>query len=224
MKKRFLMLVLSFSLILSSSLSAFALAPEDKLIDENQKENIISGFTEINDNQTVVSEVLTFDEIVERIAKDNNISIEEAENQVIGSFDENNKFSLNSSNISPYNATFRTVSSTFIVNSSYSPSLNFYCQTSEGGYFWGIVQILNVGMNRSSNGLTKQFGGSVFTHLENAGRIYWNVNGDFYNNGTTTFNGGVQIKLDESATINFGVSHSTSHYEYVYTQGYYIIR
>ncbi|OPJ56084.1 hypothetical protein [Alkalithermobacter paradoxus] len=220
MKKKLLVLGLSFCMILFSNLSSFAL----QLNHEQQNENIITGVYNIDDSQSVISEALTFEEIVEMIAVDNNISLAEAEKQVIESFNKNNNFLFNKSSISPYNATYRTVSSSFTVTSEYKPSLKFYCQTSEGGYFWGIVKILNVGMDRNYKGLSKQFAGTVFTHLENAGRIFWIVNGDFFNNGTTTVNGGVEIKINESATINFGVSSSSNHYKYVYTQGYYNIR
>ncbi|ABW19766.1 hypothetical protein [Alkaliphilus oremlandii] len=225
MKKRFLMLGLSTALILSSSLSTFALVPENKLLDVNNQENIISDFSEINDNETVVSDVLSFDEIVELMSKNNNISKQEAENRVIKNFYESRKSLLNTStSITPYNATYRTVSSSFTVTNVYKPSVFFYCETSEGGSFWGIVRIIHVDMDRNYNGMSKQFGGSVFVHLENAGRIYWIVNGDFTNNGTTSGGVDVDFKIGESGSVGFNLSGSTDHYEYVRVSGYYNVR
>ena len=49
-------------------------------------------------------------------------------------------------------------------------------------------------MDRSSNGFSKQFGGTVYANLEKKTekRIYWNVNGEtFYDNGSTSVQGGV---------------------------------
>lgn len=116
-------------------------------------------------------------------------------------------------------STFRTFSDRVDVNDNYRPSVKFYCQTSEGGGFLGIVKILNVGMNRKNNGMTKQFGGTIYTNLENAGTIYWSVDGNFYNNGTTTCSGGVNVGIDDFASVNFNVSHSTDFYDSCWDEG-----
>ena len=80
-------------------------------------------------------------------------------------------------------------------------------------------------MDRASfSGLTKQFGGTVYANLEDGGTIYWIVNGDFYNYGTTTTNGAVDIGLGEYASINFGASNTTNQYAYCYKTGYFIIQ
>ncbi len=99
--------------------------------------------------------------------------------------------------------------------------MKFYCETSESGSFWGIVEILNVGMDREYNGITKQYGGTIYTILEDAGTIFWIVNGDFFNDGTTTVGGGVSIGIDEFATVNFEATYSTDHYGYCYEEDRY---
>lgn len=212
----------------------------------NVQESKISGNPKINEEQTVISDVLTFDQIVEMIAKDRNISKTEASNQVIENYAKSHakdatlstnnviNATLSADNVidgtlsanyaAAVTATYRTVSSQFTVTSTYKPSLTFYCETSEGGYFWGIVKILDVEMNRSYNGISKQFGGTVYTNLENAGKIYWIVNGDFFNNGTTTGGGGVEIGIGQDATLNFSLSYSSNHYQYCYQTGNYIIQ
>lgn len=97
--------------------------------------------------------------------------------------------------------------------------MRFYVQTEKGGgSFRDIMKILAGNMNRSYNGISKQFGGSVQTFLLNSNRIRFIVNGDFYNNGTTTVNTGVNIGIGSSATVSFGISSSSNHYKYVYIE------
>lgn len=211
----FMVVTLIMGLMVTTSLEAFA--NDNSNNNTVQQENKTVGFIDIGED-TEMSEVLTFDEIVKEIAKANNISESEARSHVLSTF-ENDGNRLSS--ISPQAATYRTFSSSFTVMSTYKPTLNFYCQTSEGGGYIGIVKILNVSMNRLSNGMTKQFGGTVYANLETAARIYYIVNGDFYNNGTTSGNGGVDIGIGKGATIKFGISYATNHFKYVYTTGYY---
>lgn len=202
---------------------------------EQQVNQISSGVINVGDSQTQISKILTFDEVVAAIAKSNNISKSKAANQVISNFQQSNvntKTSLSeglTSTVSTESATqlaqlatYRTVSSTFTVTPTYKPTLNFYCQTDEGGYFRGIVKILNISMNRSYGSLSKSFDGTVYANLEDPNRIYWIVNGDFYNNGTTSVNGGVNIGLGGSDSITFGASYTSSHYAYCYKTGYAI--
>ncbi len=217
------------SLVLVSSLcfttTVFA-GPINKGQPLNIKENNINGIAKIGNNQTVVSGVLTFDQMVERIAIDNNITRAEAANRVrMNSNDTSLHKIINKSLTTTLaeNPTYRVVSCRFTVTDVYKPTLNFYCETTEGGYFWGINKILDVQMNRSYNGISKQFSGSVYTHLENGGSIYWVVNGDFYNNGMTTVQGAGEIGMGKYATINFSVSYQLNHYSYCYETGYYKI-
>lgn len=189
-------------------------------LEKGNSEEEIVGTTDLtSDTNTEISEVLTFDELVKEIANDQGISEIQAARQVISSRKSSNN--LNRS-ISPYAATYRTVRTTFTVTSTYKPSLNFYCETSEGGSFRGIIQIVNVGMNRAhlGTGKSKQFAGTVFTKLEDPNRIYWIVNGDFYDNGTTTGGGSVNIGLGKFANVAFNISHASNHYKYIYLESY----
>jgi hypothetical protein len=76
-------------------------------------------------------------------------------------------------------------------------------------------------MNRAhlGNGISKQYDGTIYTNLESAAKIFWIVNGDFYNNGTTTGSGGVSIEVGQSATVNFNISYASNHYKYLYKEG-----
>lgn len=219
--KKSLISVLALGSIFVSTQTSFA-----SELKSNHGKNVINGSTDLKAPNTEVSEVLTFDELVKRISIDNGISEFEAANQVIKSRNSDKLRSSSTSTlassetiVSPYAATYRTISAPFTVKTEYKPQLRFYCETSEGGGYWGIVKILNVGMNRSYNGLTKQFGGTVYTNLETAARIYWVVNGDFFENGTTTVSGGVNIGVGGTDVVNFNVSYSSNHYAYTYKEG-----
>lgn len=213
---------------LFSSLTAaamlFTVTPTSFASTNDFDNTATSGTLDVNDPSVEVSEVLTFDEIVEAISKDSNISKKEAADHIISTFKQSNSNSMQSLSTSEASAqaaaaTYRTLTSSFAVDNVYKPALNFYCQTSEYGSFRGIVKILNVDMNRKTSYMSKTFNGTVFTHLENANSIFWIVNGDFYNNGTISVNTGVSIGVGSSATVNFGVSGNISHYGYVYKEG-----
>jgi hypothetical protein len=133
------------------------------------------------DPNTEISEVLTFDELVNEISVNEGISKKKAADQIKANFKSPQSKSgssiLASSSdtttlVTAQSATYRTISAQFTVTSIYKPTLRFYVQTSEGGGYWGIVKILNVGMNRSYNGISKQFDGSVYTNLETAARSF----------------------------------------------------
>lgn len=169
---------------------------------------------DITDPTAEVSDILTFEEITKEISKDFGISLAEAENMVV----ENN---ANKSISSARAATYRTLSQQFTVTTTYKPTMRFYCQTSESGLFHGILEILSVNMVRGYNGISKQFSGTVYVNLERGDRIFYIVNGDFYNQGTTTFDGRINIGLGESNSVGFGVSHASNHYAYRYIESHF---
>lgn len=249
MKRLILILTfLSFIFFGLFSTETFASTIKTELNSNEQETNLknndnnLCGKIRIEDDNTKVSDILTFDEIVQEIANDNDISIDEATKIVIKNHYNSNitgdklKFkvddiflpngSINTKSeafLSALNATYRTVEVQFKVTETYKPCLRFYCETTEGGYFWGIVKILNISMNRNYNGISKAFGGTVYANLEDAGTIFWIVNGDFYNQGTTTFNGGCNIGIKESGSINFNISYQSNFYAYCYEEGRYRI-
>lgn len=196
---------------------------------ESTSDGTVVGVTDLTspDPNTEISEVLTFDELVNEISVNEGISKKKATEQIKASMNSNSSNSKSDSTllassdaVTAESATYRSISAQFTVTSSYKPTLRFYCSTSEGGGYWGITKILNVSMNRLYNDISKQFGGSVYTNLESAYRIFWIVDGDFYNNGTTTGGGGVSIGVGGSASIDFNVSNSSNHYKYCYVEGY----
>jgi len=96
--------------------------------------------------------------------------------------------------------------------------MRFYCQTDESGNFRAIKKILNIEMIRGYQGKSKQFNGNTYVKLEDANRIFYSVNGDFYNNGTTTYSSGVSIGIGKNSSVKFGVSNASNHYKYRYIE------
>lgn len=168
------------------------------------------------ENDIKMSKVLTYDELISIIAEEDGISIDEAKN-IVGP--ENIKYTKDGKEI---RATYRTLSASVDVTPVYRPTLNWYCETSESssGGFRGILKILKVSLNRSYNGLSKQFSGDIYSKLENPNKIYYILNGDFYNNGTTTSSGGVNISVGGGASVSFSVSYASNHFTYSYKTGY----
>ncbi|MEG0092422.1 MAG: hypothetical protein RSA20_11420, partial [Oscillospiraceae bacterium] len=78
-----------------------------------------------------------------------------------------------------------------------------------------LVSIEYGNIDRNYNGVSKQFTGILYYNLENIRTIYFDLNGDFYNNGTTNVGGGESVGIDGSATLNFSNSHSREHFKYI---------
>lgn len=199
---------ISCSLLLGVIITSFSpVQAHASTIEENNIKSSIS----INDDDVVESKLLTYDELVNEVVKNENLSVEDAK-KFLGVNDKlrNGEY-------------YRTYTYTVQVTSAYKPTVVFYCKTSEWNNYRGIISVLNTSLNRSYNGLSKQFSGTLYTNLENAYTIYFELNGDFYNNGTTTFSGGGEIEVGGKSTINFGVSYATNHFSYCYKTGRYAL-
>lgn len=199
---------------------------------------VLTGFTTIpnristNGEDTGVLREITFEQMVAEIADLNNLSREIVESQMKRSIaDKLMSSSLTTSNLKVQvedyiaSSTYWSKRQQFTVTSEYKPSLVFYYEGYPGDRLGYIKTLLNVSMDRSYyNGfstITKQFGGNVYVNLEASDRLYFEVNGDFYNNGTTTTNGGLKIDIGGFGSVSFGASHTSNHFKYIYTTGYY---
>lgn len=173
--------------------------------------NTIKSSISINDENVVESKILTYDELVNEVVKNEGLSVEDAKKFLgITGKERNGQY-------------YRTYTGEVTVTSTYKPSVVFYCKTSEWNNFRGILSILNSSLNRSYNGISKQFSGTLYTNLESAASIYYELNGDFYNNGTTSYSGGYEIGVGETSKISFSVSYTSSHFIYAYKTGRYTL-
>lgn len=163
-----------------------------------------------------ISEPMTLEQLVHQYASDSGITYEKAK-RIFNYYPE--------SNISLYSDTntYNTVYTTLNISNDYKPTLRYYCMTSEykGGWH-GIIKILAVNINRGYKGKSYAFGGSVYSHLVNGNKIFYIVNGDFYNNSTSTVTSSINIGLGQKGSVSFGVSSTSNHYKYYYVEDYLI--
>ena len=147
-----------------------------------------------------ISNALTYSQLVNEVAKNENLSIAKAR-VFLGS---------NSNIKSDDEGTYRMFSQEVDITDLYTVTLQFYCKTSEGGGYCGILQVLNSSINCCDPdlGITKGFSGNLYVNLENSDNIYYELNGDFLNNDTTTTS---------------GTSTSPNEYKYVDITGHYKI-
>ena len=209
--KKIMCITLAMLLVACASLTIVANA--ETLTPEN--DSIITGIISVedleNDPDVVVSEPMTYEEMVSEYAENTGKTYNEA---IAELHRETRSMSAAKGNA------YRKFSVLITVTSSYRPSIDFYCETSEGGNFFNINKIYSVQLNRDYNGISKQFQGTIESWLRSAISIEYIINGDFYNNGTTTTSGGVNLNvgLNELASVSFSVSSATTsnHYKYCY--------
>ncbi len=113
------------------------------------------------------------------------------------------------------------------VTEEYRPTISLYC----AGWYHpkvatmktGIVEIVNADLEREYKGVTKQFAGTLFVHLQSEFRLHWDINGDFFDNGATSVEGGGQLNLKtgEGGRVIFRVDAGSElkHYKYCHTYG-----
>lgn len=184
--------------------------------------------------QESIDETMTFDEMVNRICMEQNKTPNEVINEMVelernnlkefkqstGSIDTNNEIlaSLRA-------ATYRTLTIPIPAMTGYAPAgIQFYHKSADyEGSQMTCVQIMNISLNRydSSRGITKQFAGAVYLNLVDAQTIDWIVNGDFFDNGTTTVAGTVGAGVEGTASVSLSVSYASNHFSYYNKSGRY---
>lgn len=199
--------------ILSISLFAFlflticprAIASNDINLDVSEKNKVNFESTTIPSK-----DLLTYDQMIDSLKNDGL------------SFIEINKIMKESSARSeeerPNYIYYRSHKVPLNVTSTYKPSLNFYMEVdaAHGAYY--AKKLLNVSMNRSYNGISKQFAGTIYYYRQDKITFYYLVNGDFYNYGSTTFTGGGSIGIGGRGTLTGSVSTTKNHYKYAYIE------
>ena len=208
LKKNIICLLLSIVTI-ASFLSVEANAKPNK--QHINKGHAIKDKVSINDSDVIESDILTYDELVQEVVKNENLTVEEAK-EFLGI---NEKLRSGGH--------YRTYTKSVYVTAGYRPTLVFYCKTSEWGNYRGILSVIKSSMNRSYYGVSKAFEGELYTNLEDASNIYYELNGDFYDYGYTSFSAGAEITVGGQATANFSVSRESNHYRYCYQSGRYTI-
>lgn len=195
--KKFLFLIL---LLIVSLLLIFSNSNKLNI----QKENI--------DIETSKNKILTYDEMFNTMLED---GYNESEIYSILGGDFSNK---NESELKDFSYT--TLSKALNVSPDYKPTLKFYIQVDSrhGAYY--IYKILKVDMNRQYNSKSKTFAGNIYYNLETNTKIYYSINGDFYNEGTISTTGGGNVGIGESGKLYFSLTGASSHFKYFYEEDY----
>lgn len=190
-------------------------------------------FQEDNSENIIISDVLTYDELVSKYAEDNNLTEYSARVQLEKNNKKESKSYVNSFGITAAN-TYRSIAIIQDVADKYKPKISFYCKTSEGGGYWGIQEIVNTSLIREYTytkykdpiwdpigdplwqdiTVVKGFNGSLFVNLVSAYQIHYIINGDFTENATTTQSSGASINIGGVVTFNFTTSVSSNFYKY----------
>lgn len=112
---------------------------------------------------------------------------------------------------------YGTIRQTVRVDSAYSVYPYFYTKfeySSGSPTPIRMVSIDSANIDRNYNGISKQFQGTLYYNLEAGNSLHGDLNGDFYNNGTTTITGGGSAGIGGVATASFSASITSSHYRY----------
>lgn len=203
--KKFLSVIMAIVSIFSfSQTKVFA---QDVLESEINEIDTLS----IDSPNVQVSDAMTFSEMVSYYASSKNISYEEAL-----TFFPNHTLQTYASVYAPIK--YRVLTVNLNVTSTYRPYLEFYCQTSENGNYWGILNVYSCQLVRAYKGISKQFEGNVNFWLRSAYQIEYAVNGDFFENGSTTHTAetGLNVGVGASASVSYSVSYASDHYKYCY--------
>ncbi len=160
--------ILVFAILIICSISGLA-------AKKTTAETNMIDVQEVNDNSTeiAISECMNREEIIQHYMETNGGSLEEAQKIFPISFDREKVF-------------YRILSVYLPVTISYKPHIEFYCQTSENGNDWGIVSVYKASLVESYDWISKQFTGELQMWLRGAYQIEYMINGDFYNNDTTS--------------------------------------
>lgn len=174
-------------------------------------------------NPDVEIEELTYEEMINELSESKKISIDEAKekypnlnvsNQDVYNHNEYRKIANSScGQYSPHK--FRV---TLNVTSTYKPTLDLYTWVCNSGSVVWAEKLADVDMNRKSGFVTKQYTGTISAEITTNVSIWWKVNGDFYDNGTTTISGSLKgggAGWEGSGTI----THQSSHYKYYNNNG-----
>jgi len=200
--KKLLISLVCFITIISSSLQVNALSYEVDNAIENDY---------INLEEDIEVELVIFDSVYEYInviQNNENIPAEEKNRLVVGALASSRKRSTYQYGY----LRFPTKISDF-----YFVNVYFYIRFQYDGLAspTKMVKVEWADLNRGYGGEPRQFSGKLYYKLIAGNSLHWNLNGDFYNNGSTTVSAGGSIGIGGSASLNFSVSTTKKHYRYV---------
>jgi len=174
----------------------------------------VNASDDVENTNDEVSDVMSYAELVQYHALTHGLGYAEAANEI----NSNNKL-LCTNSMRLTSDSYRVLRTYINVkNGAYKPRLEFYCNTSESGGYWGIKNIYSTQLNRYYKGVTKQFTGEVASWLRSAYQIEYLINGDFFENGKTTqtVTTSTGFGINAKVSVEYSASYSSDHYAYCY--------
>ncbi|WP_432776403.1 hypothetical protein AAFJ72_05820 [Brevibacillus gelatini] len=161
----------------------------------------------------VVVEDLSYEEAMQRIAKYSGRSLEEVKKE-----QPKTQKSLKALSAT---CSYSEVSQRLSVSGTYKPRFIAIVNKCRDGSFGWVSDIRYAGLDRY-HGVSKQFSGDVQAWVKNNQQgIEYLVNGDFYDNGSTTLN--FQTGIDTPVfKATFSVANASNHYRYFYSGYQYL--
>lgn len=159
------------------------------------------------------AKIVTFDEMVTNVAKSKGISELEEKNQLLSS-----KLNITSAATEATSFYVHFYEQFQVQNTGWYPQIDIYAECQ--GVYRDFVGISDLNMIRSYNYISKQYTGKLQAKVENSKTIYWVVNGDFYDNGTTSWTFGGSVNIGEYATLTGSISGANNLFGYAYKTGY----
>lgn len=219
--KKYLSMILGLALLLS----AFGFNPVTSMAAENSNQGVIdlNNLNKLKENEGVTIKQITYEEMISKIAESKGISKKEAR------MAHPNKMAQNESNrigaaplAAASSTTLHEIKIRQYITGTYRPAIQLFVWTYNSGSFTQFKSMEEMDIDRKdiSSNVSKQYQGKLRAEIQTATTIWWYINGDFYDNGTTTISG----EVSAGGVIWSGtgsVSHSSSHYKYWNNSGTY---
>ncbi|MEW4220737.1 hypothetical protein [Rossellomorea marisflavi] len=195
-------------------------------VEKAEENPLMSGTVDLKNldesDENVTVEKITYDQYVKEIAENQGISEQEVrENSQDLTKPRNVRTTLDTQmgtsdfQIQAYE--MHRIAITQNVKTLYKPKVQIYAYTYSYGSAREYKYIENIDLDRSYGGISKQFNGTVKGKITTPTKIWWMVNGDFFNNGKTTWSvsgaGKGAIKGKE-VTLTATVSGESNLYKY----------
>lgn len=224
--KKFGVLTLGLTL----GLSIFATIPSTSLAQEFNGEN--QGVIDLNNIEKlektgeITTKEVTYEEMINDISQSKGISKEKAKelhpNQVSQKALSNNK-TLAQGTVQDSSTTLHEINIRQNVTSTYRPAIQLFVWTYNSGSFTQFIEMEEMDLDRKDivYDTSKQYQGKLRAEIQSSGtKIWWYINGDFYNNGTTTISGTVSA----NGVVWSGegsISEESNHFKYWNNDGTY---
>lgn len=171
------------------------------------------------DKDTYFVELSSFDALVREYAKSNNMSIESSRQYLSLNFDS----SIKSNGAVQYGYFTKRITITPTQDNQYPyyyhPTVKVYCKYTKDPYYYILDIIAKEDcLQRRDGNIIKQFRGSVWCYLEDHKTIEFQLDGQFFDRGST-YTIGIS-----NGYVNFGVSSATGLYADVEEYGRIILR